>query len=100
MKSWIFEKLMDNYMVITCSIFFYIYNAWNFHGEATNFHGEATNFCGEATNFHGEATNLFHHHLKLQFEWCHWARKYRFPCKKTAFSCEENAVFAVVNRYS
>ena len=23
MKSWIFEKLMDYYMVITCSIFFY-----------------------------------------------------------------------------
>ena len=72
MKSGIFEKLMDYYMVITCSIFFYIYNAWNFHGEATNFRGEATNFRGamsnfrgamsnfrgEATNFRGEATNF------------------------------------------
>ena len=73
--------------------------ATNFRGAMSNFHGEATNFHGEATNFRGEATNLFHHHLKLQFEWCHWARQYRFPCKKTAFSCEENAVFAVVNRY-
>ena len=70
-----------------------------FRGEPTNFRGEATNFRGEATNFHGEATNLFRYHLKLQFEWCHWARKYRFPCKKTTFSCEENAVFAVVNKY-
>ena len=65
MKSGIFEKLMDYYMVITCSIFFYIYNAWNFHGEATNFHGAMSNFRGEATNFRGamsnfrgEATNL------------------------------------------
>ena len=56
MKSRIFEKLMDYYMVITCSIFFYIYNAWNFHGEATNFRGAMSNFRGEATNFCGEAT--------------------------------------------
>ena len=74
MKSWIFEKLMEllhgNYM-------FYLFfrgEPTNFRGEPTNFRGEATNFRGEATNFHGEATNLFHHHLKLQFEWCHWAR--------------------------
>ena len=58
MKSGIFEKLMDYYMVITCSIFFYIYNAWNFHGEATNFRGEATNFRGAMSNFRGEATNF------------------------------------------
>jgi len=58
MKSGIFEKLIDNYMVITCSIFFYIYNAWNFHGEATNFRGAMSNFRGEATNFRGAMSNF------------------------------------------
>jgi len=45
-------------MVITCSIFFYIYNAWNFHGEATNFRGAMSNFRGAMSNFRGEATNF------------------------------------------
>ena len=89
MKSGIFEKLMDNYMVITCSIFFYIYNAWNFHGEATNFRGAMSNFRGEATNFSGAMSN-FHGEagsgVTGQGNTVFHARKQRFLAKKTLFS--------------